>query len=224
MPIPPESIPSQNRNVFARLGNISSRQPIPGPNLGRSPGVPQFDPEFQTHLFLQFLACQFHPNQFSVKTEPFLCTTPRARLGKISPAHSSRGLFQTNLGMSPGVPQIDPEIQTHLFLLFAASRFRRERASGQNSNFFARHAARAWAKSVLASSAQGHSSQIWICHQGCPSLTPNFKPIFSNFFLHADSSQINSRSRQKFFCAPPRTRDRAKSVLASPAQGNSRPI
>ena len=84
--------------------------------------------------------------------------------------------------------------------------------------------ARAWAKSVLASPAQGHSSQIWVCHRGYLSLTQNFKPMFSYVFQHADSSQIDSWSKRKLFCAPRRARAWAKSVLASPAQGHSRQI
>ena len=110
----------------ARLGKISSGQPSPGPfqpNLGMSPGVPQFDPEFQTHLLLRFSACRFHPNRFPVKTETFFRAAPRARLGKISSGQPSLGPFQPNLGMSPGVPQFDPEFQTHLSLRFSACRF-----------------------------------------------------------------------------------------------------
>ena len=111
------------RKLFCapRLGKISSGQPSLGPfqpNLGMSPGVPQFDPEFQSHLFLHFEACRFHPNRFPVKTETFLCAAPRARLGKISSGQPSLGPFQPNLGMSPGVPQFDPEFQSHLFLHF----------------------------------------------------------------------------------------------------------
>ena len=83
---------------------------------------------------------------------------------------------------------------------------------------------RAWAKSVLASSARGHSSQIWVCHRGYPSLTQNFKQIFSYIFQHADSTRIDSRSKRKLFCAPRRARTWAKSVLASPAQGHSSQI
>ena len=90
--------------------------------------------------------------------------------------------------------------------------------------FCAPRRARAWAKSVLASPAQGHSSQIWVCHRGYLSLTQNFKPIFSHVFKHAHSSQIDSWSKQKLFCAPRRARAWAKSVLASPAQGHSRQI
>ena len=149
MPIPPKSIPGQNGNFFARraaraLGKISSGQPSLGPfqpNLGMSPGVPQFDPEFQTHLSLRFSACRFHPNRFPVKTETFFRAAPRARLGKISSGQPSLGPFQPNLGMSPGVPQFDPEFQTHLSLRFAGKLFCAPRR------------ARAWAKSVLASPA-----------------------------------------------------------------------
>ena len=108
-----------------RLGKSSSGKPSPGPfqpDLGMSPGVPQVDPEFQTHLFLHVSACRFLPNRFPVKTETFLRAAPRARLGKISSGEPSLGPFQPNLGMSPGVPEFDPEFQTHLFLHSSACR------------------------------------------------------------------------------------------------------
>ena len=202
----------------ARLGKISSGQPSPGPfqpNLGMSPGVPQFDPEFETHLFLYFSACRFHPNRFPVKTESFLRTAPRARQGKISSGQPSPGPFEPNLGMSLGVPQFDPEFETHLFLHFSACRIHPNRIPVKTEPFCAPRRACAWAKSVLASPAQGHSSQIWVCHRGYPSLTQNLKPIFSYIFQHADSTQIDSRSKRKPFCAPRRARAWAKSVLAS---------
>ena len=122
----------------ARLGKISSGQPSLGPfqpNLGMSPGVPQFDPEFQTHLSLRFSACQFHPNRFPVKTETFLRAAPRARLGKISSGEPSLGPFQPNLGMSPGVPQFDPEFQTPLSLRFSACRFHPNRFPVKTETF-----------------------------------------------------------------------------------------
>ena len=126
----------------ARLGKISSGQPSPGPfqpNLGMSPRVPQFDPEFQSHLLLRFSACRFHPNRFPVKTEIFLRAAPRARLGKISSGQPSLGPFQPNLGMSPGVPQFDPES----FPTFLSMQIPHKSIPGQNRNFFARRAARA---------------------------------------------------------------------------------
>ena len=129
----------------ARLGKISSRQPSPGPfqpNLGMSPGVPEIEPEFPTHLFLHFSACRFNPNPFPVKTETFLRAAPCARLGKISSGQPSPGPFQPNLGMSPGVPQFDPEIQTHLFLHFSASRFH-PNPFAVKTETFARRAVRA---------------------------------------------------------------------------------
>ena len=211
----------------ARLGKISSGQPSPGQfqtNLGMSPGVPQFDPKFQTHLFLRFSACRFLPNRFLVKTENFLRAAPRARLGKISSGQPSPGPFQPNLGMSPRVPQFDPEFQTHVFLRFSACRFLTNRFLVKTKTFFAPRRVRAWAKSVLASPAQGHSSQIWVCHRGYLSLTQNFEPMFSYVFQHADPTQIDSCSKQKLFCAPRRAHAWTKSVLASPAQGHSRQI
>ena len=131
MPIPPKSIPGKTETFLraaprACLGKLSSRQPSPGPcqpNPGLSPGVPQFDPEFETHLFLHFSACRFHPNQFPVKTKTFLRAASRAGRGKISSGQPSPGPFQANLGMSAGLPQFGPDFQTHLFLRFSAYRF-----------------------------------------------------------------------------------------------------
>ena len=110
----------------AGLGKISSGQLSPGPfqpNLDMSPGMPQFDPDFQTHLFQLFSACRFLPNQFPVKTETFLRTAPHTRLGKISSRQPSPGPFPTILVISPGVPQFDPEYETHLFRLSSACQF-----------------------------------------------------------------------------------------------------
>ena len=110
----------------ARLGRISSGQPSPGPfqpNLDMLRGVAQCDPEFETHLFLHFSACRFHPNQFPVKTETFVRAAPCARLGKISFGQRSPGPFQLNPSMSPGMPQLGAEFQTHLFPPFPACRF-----------------------------------------------------------------------------------------------------
>ena len=211
----------------ARLGKISSGQPSPGPfppNPGVSQRVPHFDPEFQTRVFLRFSACRYLPNRFLVKTETFLRAAPRARLGKISSGQPSPGPFKPNLHMSPGVPQFDPEFQTHLFLRFSACRFLPNRFLVKTELFCAPRRARAWAKSVPASPAQGHSSQIWLCHRGYLSLTQNFKPMFSYVFQHADPTQIDSWSKRKLFCAPRRARAWAKSVLASPAQGYSSQI
>ena len=169
----------------ARLGKISSGQPSPGsfpPNLGVSPRVPHFDPEFQTHVFLRFSACRFLPNRFLVKTKTFLRAAPRAPLGKISSGQPSPGPFQPNLGMSLGVPQFDPEFQTHVFLRFSACRFLPNDSWSKRKLFCAPRRARAWAKSVLASQAQGHSSQIWVCHRGYLSLTQITNPCFPTFF------------------------------------------
>ena len=90
--------------------------------------------------------------------------------------------------------------------------------------FCAPRRARAWAKSVLASPAQGPFGQIWVCHRGYLSMTQSFKPMFSYVFQHADSSQIDSWSKRKLFCAPRRARAWTKSVLAGPAPGPSSQI
>ena len=179
----------------ARLGKISSGQPSPGPfppNLGVSPRVPHFDPEFQTHVFLRFSACRFLRNRFLVKTETFLRAAPRARLGKISSGPPSPGPFPPNLGVSPRVPHFDPEFQTHVSYVFQHADSSEIDSWSKRKIFCAPRRARAWAKSVLASPAQGHSRQIWVCHRGYPTLTQNFKPMFSYVFQHADSSQIDS--------------------------------
>ena len=229
-------------------------QPRTIPAKSMSPGVPQFDPEFQTHVFLRFSACRFlfcaprrarawaksvlaspaqpfqgwvchrgylslikpmfsyvfsmpiPPKRFLVKTKTFLRAAPRAHLGKISSGQPSPGPFQPNLGMSPGVPQFDPEFQTHVFLRFSACRFLPNDSWSKRKLFCAPRRARAWAKSVLASPAQGHSSQIWVCHRGYLSLTQNFEPMFSYVFQHAAIPGQN----ENFFAR--RARAWAKSV------------
>ena len=95
---------------------------------------------------------------------------------------------------------------------------------GKQKFFCAPRRAHAWAKSVLPSPAQGHSTEIWVCHRGYPSVTKNSEAIFSYIFQHAESAQIDSRSEWKLFCAPRRAPASAKSILASPAQGQSSQI
>ena len=175
----------------ARLGKISSGQPSPGPlqpNLGMSPRVPQFDPEFRTHLFLRFSACRSHPNRFLVKTETFLRAAPRARLGKISSGQPSPGPFQTNLGMSPRVPQYDPEFQSHVFLRFSACRFLPNRFLVKTETFL-----RAAPRARLGKISSGQPSPGLFqpnlgMSRGYLSMTQNFEPMFSYVFQHDDSS------------------------------------
>ena len=180
----------------ARLGKISSGQPSPGPfqpNRGMSPGVPQFDPEFQTHVFLRFSACRFLPNRFLVKTETFLRAAPRARLGKISSGQPSPGPFQANLGMSPGVPQFDPEFQTHVFLRFSACRFLPNRFLAKTKTFL-RAAPRARLGKISSGQPSPGPFQPNLgMSPGYLSLTQNFEPMFSYVFQHADSTQIDSQ-------------------------------
>ena len=168
----------------ARLGKISSGQPSLGPlqpNLGMSPGVPQFDPEFQSHLSLRFSACRFHPNRFPVKTETFLRAAPRARLGKISSGQPSPGPFQPNLGMSPGVPQFDPEFQTHLSLRFSACRFHPNRFPVKTETFL-----RAAPRARLGKISSGQPSLgPFQPNLGMSPGVPQFDPEFqSHLFLH----------------------------------------
>ena len=63
-------------------------------NMGMSPGLPQFDPECQTHLFQRFSPCRFHPNPFPVKMDSFLRATLRARLDNISSCQPNPGPFR----------------------------------------------------------------------------------------------------------------------------------
>ena len=182
MPIPAKLIPGQNGNFLraaprARPGKISSGQPSLGPfqpKLGMSPGVPQFDPEFQTHLSLRFSACRFHPNRFPVKTETFLRAAPRARLGKISSGQPSLGPFQPNLGMSPGVPQFDPEFQTHLLLRFSACRFHPNRFPVKTETFL-----RAAPRARLGKISSGQPSPgLFQPNLGMSPGVPQFDPEF----------------------------------------------
>ena len=175
----------------ARLGKISSGQPSPGPfqpNLGMSPGVPQFDPEFETHLFLHFSACRFHPNPFPVKTETFLRAAPRGRLGKISSGQPSPGPFQPNLGMSPGVPQFDPEFQTHLFLHFSACGFHPNRFPVKTESFL-----RAAPRARLGKISSGQPSPgPFQPNLGMSPGVPQFDPEFeTHLFLHFSACRFH---------------------------------
>ena len=197
MPIPPKSIPGQNGNFFARRAARAPGQnqfwpARPGPfqpNLGMSPGVPQFDPEFQTHLFLHFSACRFHPNRFPVKTESFLRATLRARLGKISSGQSAQGHSSQIWVCHRGYPSLTQNFKPIFSYIFQHADSTQIDSRSKRKLLCAPRRARALAKSVLASPAQGHSSQIWVCHRGYPGLSQNFKPIFSYIFQHADSTK-----------------------------------
>ena len=194
----------------ARLGKISSGQLSPGPfhpNLGMSPGVPHFDPEFQTHLFLYFSACRFHPYRFPVKTESFLRAAPRARLGKISSGQPSPGPFQPNLGMSPGVPQIDPEFQTHLFLHFSACRFHPSRFPVKTVTFL-----RAAPRARLGKISSGQPSPgPFQPNLGMSPGVPQFNPeIETHLFLHFSACRLDPNrfpvNMETFLRAAPRAR------------------
>ena len=201
--------------------------PSPGPfqpNLGMSPGVPQIDPEFETHLFLHFSACRFHPSRFPVKTETFLRAAPRARLGKIRSGQPAQSHSSQIWVCHRGYPSLTQNFKPIFSYIFQHADSTLIDSWSKGNLFCAPRCARAGAKSVLASPAQGHSSQIWVCHRGYPSLTQNFKPIFSYIFQHADSTLIDSWSKGNLFCAPRCARAGAKSVLASPAQGHSSQI
>ena len=96
---------------------------------------------------------------------------------------------------------------------------------GENGNFFACRAACAPGQNQFwRAHPRAISAKIWVFHRGYPSLTQNLRPIFSRIFQHADSTQIDSRSKQNLFCSPRRARAWAKSFLASPSQGRSSQI
>ena len=194
----------------ARLGKISSGQPSPGPfqpNLGMSPGVPQIDPEFETHLFLHFSACRFHPSQFPVKTESFLRATLRARRGKISSGQPSPWPFQPNLGMSPGVPQFDPEFRTHLFLHFSACRFHPNRFPVKTETFL-----RAALRARLSKISSGQPSPgPFQPNLGMSPGVPQFDPEFrTHLFLHFSACRFHPNrfpiKTETFLRAAPRVR------------------
>ena len=215
MPIPPKAIPGQNGNLLARgavrapeQNQFWPAQPGPfQPNLGMSPGVPQFDPAFETHLFLHFSACQFHPNRFPVKTETFLRAALRARLGKISSGQPSPGPFQPNLGMSPGVPQFDPEFETHLFLHFSACRFHPNRFPVKPETFL-----RAAPRARLGKISSGQPSPgPFQPNLGMSPGVPQFDPEFeTHLFLHFSACRFHPNrfpvKTETFLRAAPRAR------------------
>ena len=205
----------------ALLGKISSGQPSPGPfqpNLGMSPGVPQFYPEFQTHLFLHFSACRFHPKRFPVKTETYLRAAPRARLGKNKSGQPSPGPFQPNLGMSPGVPQFDPEFQTHVFLHFSACRFNPNRFPVKTETFL-RAAPRARLGKISSGQPRPGPFQPNLgMSPGVPQFDPEFR---THFFLHFSACRFHPNrlpvKTESFLRAAPRA------LLGKISSGQPRP-
>ena len=231
MPIPPKSIPGQNGTFFARRAARAPGQnqfwPVrPGPfqpNLGMSQGVPQFDPEFQTHRFLHFSACRFHPNRFPVKTETFLRAALRARLGKISSDQPSPGPFQPNLGMSPGVPQFDPEFRTHLFLHFSACGFHPNRFPVKTETFL-----RAALRARLSKISSGQPSPgPFQPNLGTSPGVPQFnREIETHLFLHFSACRLHPNrfpvNMETFLRAAPRAR-LSKSSSGQPSPGPFQP-
>ena len=165
-------------------------------SYGHSGQYCQCEPKVQTQLFLRYSPCRFHKNRFLVKMAAFLRAVPRACLGKIrssQPAqrHCSQawvchrrypGLTQK---FKPNVSyvfhhadstQIDSWSKWKTCLLFSPCQIHPFDCWSKWKLFCAPR--RALAKSVLASLDQGHSSQVWVCHRGCPNLTQNFKPNF----------------------------------------------
>ena len=171
-------------------------QPSPGPfqpNMGMSPEIPQFDPEFQAKLFTPFSPCGFHPNRFPVKIESF-CAPRHARAWAQSVlASPAQGPFSQIWVCHRGYPSWTQKFKHNFSYVFSPCGFQPNPFLVKMQTFLGTAPReRAWAESVLASPAQGHSSQIWICHRGYPSSTHKFKPIFSDVFHHADSTQIDS--------------------------------
>ena len=232
MPIPPKAIPGQNGNLLraaprARLGKISSGQPSPGPfqpNLGMSPGYPSLTQNFEPIFSYIFQHADSTLIDSRSKRELF-CAPRRARAwAKSVLASPAQGHSSQIWVCHRGYPSLTQNLKPIFSYIFQHADSTQIDSRSKRNLFCAPRRARAWAKSALASPAQGHSSQIWVCHRGYPSLTQNLKPIFSYIFQHADSTQIDSRSKRKLFCAPRRARAWAKSVLASPAQGHSSQI
>ena len=183
----------------ARLGKISCGQSSPWPfqpNIGMSPGLPSLTQNVKPTS--SYFFHHAHSAQVDSWSKWKIFCAPRHVRAWTTSVLSCPWPFQPNMGMSPGVPQFDPEFQTHLFLRFSPCPFHPHRFFVKMQNFLS---ARPWAKSVLATPRQGHYSQIWVCHRGHPHLMQNAKPTSSCLFHHADSTHIDSRSKWKFFCA-----------------------
>ena len=230
MPIPPKSIPSQKRNIFARRaarapGQNQVWQPQPRAILAKSGYVTKGCSSLTQHLKQIFSSFFPHADSSEIDSRPkrkLFCALRRARAWAISVlASPAQGqIWVCHLGYLSLTQNFKPvffSVFQHVVSTAIDSR-------SKQKLFCAPRGARAWAKSVLASPAQGHSSEIWVCHQGYPSVTQYFKPIFSYIFHHADSARIDSRSKQKLFYAPRRAPAWAKSILASRAEGHSSQI
>ena len=232
MPIPPNSIPGQNGKFFARrAARAWAKSVLASPAQGHSSqiwvchrGYPRLNQNFKPIFSYIFQHADSTQIDSWLKRNVF-CAPRRARARAksvlASPAHGHSSPIWV---CHRGYPSLTQNFKPIFSYIFQHANSTQIDSRSKRKVFCAPRRARAWAKSVQASPAQGHSSQIWVCHPGYPSLTQNFKPIFSYIFLHADSTQFDSRSKRKLFCAPRSTRAWAKSVLASPAQDDSSQI
>ena len=174
-------------------------------------GVPQFDPEFQTQLFLRFSPCRFDPHRFPVKmahpplhAPPFVHSEQDCKRLLIDSRSKWKLFPQCSwcLCCRHGKPGLMQNFQPNVSHVFHHADSTQLNSRSKWKLFCALRCVPAWAKLLLASQAQGHSSQIWVCHRGYPSFTQNFTANLCYVFHHADFTEIDSRSKWKFFCSP----------------------
>ena len=200
-----------------RPGEISSGYPSPRPfqpNMGMSPWVPQFDPEFHTQLFLRFSTCRFHPNRFPVKMGISLRAPGQNHIWPHQPRAISAKYGYATGGNLVGIRIFNPAFPTVFTMPIPPKSI-----PGQNWIFLcAAPHARAWAKSVLASPTHCHSSQIWVCHRGTPIGTRMSHPAFPRVFtMPIPPKLIPSQNGSFFACRATRARlDETSSAQPSP--------
>ena len=206
MPIPPKSIPDQ-KGIFVahRTAVHGSRQNEFWPALAqghssqifvchrRYPSLTQNAKPTSSNVFHHA-----DSTQVDSRSKWTLFCAPRHARAWTTSVLATPWPFQPNMGMSPGLPQFDPECQTHLFQRFSPCQFHPNPFPVKMEFFFAHRTTCALGQHQFWP-FHGHFSQISICYRGYPSLTQNVKPNFSYVFHHADSTQIDSQSKWKFF-------------------------
>ena len=199
MPIPLKLIAGQNGTCFACHAARSPGQNHFWPAQPRA-GYPSLTQNFKPNF-----SCVFHhadSTQIDSRSKwnlfcALCCASAWAKSFLVSPV---QGHSWQICVCQRGCPSLTQNFKPNFSYVFRHADSTQIHSRSKWKLFCAPRPPGSWAKSVLASPAQGHSRQIWVCQRGYPSLTQNFKPNFFYAFRHPHSTQTESPSKWKLFC------------------------
>ena len=133
-----------------------------------SPGVPQFDPEFQTHLSLRFFSMPIPPKSIPGQNGNFFARRAARAPGQNQFWPAQPRAIPAKSGYVTGGTPVWTRISNPSFPTFFSMPIPPKLIPGQNGNFFARRAARAPGQ-----------NQFWPAPVGPRISNPSFPTFFS---------------------------------------------